>query len=503
MRRIWASIGYDELNWTYTPRGRALHRLVGEDVLSSGPYYVRMHNAFTSGNGASWPAWGAGNPYHELADGTVRYDWSILDRAYDTITAPGGRPLIELGFMPRDLSRARARSTGFAPGSDLGREPYELGDWKQPPRDIARWADLVSAFIQHLVERYGADAVATWRFELWNEPDLPNYWLGTVDEYCALYDATVRAARATLPRVQLGGPATTHRGAEFLSAFLEHLRARGDRPDFISFHVKGASYEPRRVYNPFVDIPPDGPSSEFMLSSIAHSLDVIRRFPEFAGVPVIIDECDPAVGTIYGVYDNPNFVVTNSEHYASMVVQLVTRLLDFSEIELITHWAFYMEAKRWFEGNRVLVDNENVEKPIVNGLRLLERLAHGQRVTLRSDRDDVGGLAVAMEGGLRVLLWHHRDPWWDRGDADVTLQLRGLERRSSRARVWRLDRSHGNSFRRWESLGSPEAPDPDQVDELRQASRLCAEDIAVESGGVRLSLPLHGLALIEISDARG
>jgi xylan 1,4-beta-xylosidase len=26
LRRIWASIGYDEINWTYTNRGKALYR---------------------------------------------------------------------------------------------------------------------------------------------------------------------------------------------------------------------------------------------------------------------------------------------------------------------------------------------------------------------------------------------------------------------------------------------------------------------------------------------
>jgi xylan 1,4-beta-xylosidase len=26
LRRIWASIGYDEINWTYTNRGKALSR---------------------------------------------------------------------------------------------------------------------------------------------------------------------------------------------------------------------------------------------------------------------------------------------------------------------------------------------------------------------------------------------------------------------------------------------------------------------------------------------
>jgi len=69
IRRVWASIGYDELNWTYTPRGTALYRVLGDDVFTGGPYDVRMHNTFTSGTGLSRPAGGGGNPYHEMPQG--------------------------------------------------------------------------------------------------------------------------------------------------------------------------------------------------------------------------------------------------------------------------------------------------------------------------------------------------------------------------------------------------------------------------------------------------
>jgi hypothetical protein len=59
LRRIWASIGYDEINWTYTGRGRALYCALRE--LAETPYHVRNHNALTSGNGLSEPARGSTN----------------------------------------------------------------------------------------------------------------------------------------------------------------------------------------------------------------------------------------------------------------------------------------------------------------------------------------------------------------------------------------------------------------------------------------------------------
>jgi xylan 1,4-beta-xylosidase len=41
LRRIWTSFGYDEINWTYTPRGKRALRTIGD--LAEQPYFVRSH----------------------------------------------------------------------------------------------------------------------------------------------------------------------------------------------------------------------------------------------------------------------------------------------------------------------------------------------------------------------------------------------------------------------------------------------------------------------------
>jgi Glycosyl hydrolases family 39 len=148
LRRIWASIGYDEINWTYTGRGKALYRTLRD--LAEVPYHVRNHNAFTSGNGLSEPARGSTNVYQEAPDGTPVYDWTLVDRVYDTIAGAGFRPVIELGFLPRDLVPAEAQAASWS--RDVGHESYEMdGLWKHPPRDYTRWEELCARFVDHLV----------------------------------------------------------------------------------------------------------------------------------------------------------------------------------------------------------------------------------------------------------------------------------------------------------------------------------------------------------------
>ncbi len=36
-----------------------------------------------------------------------------------------------------------------------------------PPKDPAKWAALITDTLQGCVDRYGVDAVRSWRFEVW------------------------------------------------------------------------------------------------------------------------------------------------------------------------------------------------------------------------------------------------------------------------------------------------------------------------------------------------
>ncbi len=536
LQHIWASIGFDEINWSYSPRGQALLADLSREVIEQ-PYYVRNHNTFTSGNGLSYPAGGSTNIYREDKAGQAVYNWEIVDQVYDVYIKNNCRPLIELGFLPFDLvPQDEAAFTSFGPAYDLGKEPYESGKWKLPPTDYAKWEKLVEAFVAHLVERYGADEVANWYFELWNEPDIPNYWRGTVDEYCRLYDHSVAGATRAFPAVKIGGPATTDRGEKFLRHFLDHCLHQpnyvtgkvGSQLDFISFHTKGAHYNPRRNYGHPVEL--DSPSLSKMLDDIRRSLTVIAEFPELHHLPVFVDECDPAVGTIYGVYDNPNFVVCNNQYYPAFVAAMVGQILELNRqlpvaVRMITHWAFYFEGKRFFEGNRTLATNHNVWKPIMAGLQALGRLG-SQQVGLESSATQnvltsgytnqlhiVDGLATIQEAdngakSLRLLIWHHCDDWTASGDRAVNLQLNNLPfavGQTVQIQHWRIDADHSNAYTEWQRMGQPENPNSAQLETLHQAQRLAQlEEPSTRQVSAKgeleldFSLPTHAVSLIEI-----
>ena len=535
LRRIWASIGYDEINWTYTARGKALYRTLRD--LAEVPYHVRNHNALTSGNGLSEPARGSTNVYQEAPDGTAVYDWTIVDRIYDTIAGAGFRPVIELGFLPWELVPTAAQAASWA--RDVGHESYEMdGLWKHPPRDYGRWEELCVRFVDHVVGRFGRETVEQWHFEVWNEPNIANYWKGSFDDYCRLYDHTAAGVTRALPTARIGGPALARTGdpaaAEFLRRFLVHCVSgrnwatggTGTRLDFVSFHTKGAHYRRRRIYNWQQPIERETPSTGRMIRDIRTGLETVAAFPELAGRPVLVDECDPAVGTIYGVHDNPNFVVTNTEYYPAFLCGMVRRVLDLDRafgdrIAFLTSWAFYMEGKRFFEGNRTLVTNDNLEKPIMNGLRLLGRLADtrlGVESTGRRDapegeepdeEPEVDALAAGGPGRVTVLVWHRADAWWAEGCARVSLELAALPFSGAVVvRHLRLDRDYSNTHAEWERQGRPEDPGSAQLARLHESGRLALLAAPTRetlgpgrSLHLEFPLPIFGLSLLEITPA--
>src|SRR6201997_279341 len=97
--------------------------------------------------------------YREDTHGNPIYNFQYVDDLYDRMLAKGVRPFVELSFSPGPLSPVHNTTFWWrADGS--------------PPSDYGKWADLVHAFVQHCVDRYGIDEVRQWYFEVWNEPNL-------------------------------------------------------------------------------------------------------------------------------------------------------------------------------------------------------------------------------------------------------------------------------------------------------------------------------------------
>ncbi|MEZ4866889.1 MAG: hypothetical protein R3C14_36545 [Caldilineaceae bacterium] len=520
LRRIWRYVGYDEPNYTYTPAGRELLAKLGR--MSDAPYYIRCHFLLCTGDGAPSLKWGSTNIYTENEQGEPVYDFTLIDRIFDTYLAVGCIPFVELGFMPQALTTA--------PADTPYRDP-RYGGWRFPPKDYGRWLELMHTLGKHCVERYGLGEVSKWYWELWNEPDI-FYWTGSVAEYCRLYDYTVAGLTSAIPLAKVGGPGTTSgmnrpESYGFLRAFLEHC-ARGTnavtgqpgtRLDYISFHAKGGGYRAN------AEATKQTPTIHTVVGNVAVSLNVAAEFPEFAGREVVLTECDPdgwAAGTIH---DNVNLFYRNSEYYASYVACTVSKLIDLQaanhlRIDGMLTWAFEFEGRDYFEGFRTLSTN-GIDKPVLNVFRMLAKLG-GARLRLESNaaRDplaqgggdseetppDIAGIAALdASDAIQIFLSSHHDDWDVKGNTEVTVKLTGLPsgQRYAIARSLVAD-GHSNAYSAWLQMGKPQPPTAAQLTALKQAARLETESLpAVQSDGgecsLEMTLPAHSVCLLQFT----
>lgn len=121
------------------------------------------------------------------------------------------------------------------------RSPKEF--WKQPPRDPALFARVM----KELASRYRG-RIASW--ELWNEPDLAEYWQGSAGEFAALIKAGAVAVREGDPNavIVLGG--MSHGPGEFFDTLIyQHQLQRW--VDIIAFHGYPESWDEDRAETVF------------------------------------------------------------------------------------------------------------------------------------------------------------------------------------------------------------------------------------------------------------
>src|SRR5438094_7890383 len=102
LKPIWRFLGADEPNYVYMKNGKKLIGELGE--LAPNRIYFRTHNLLTSGDGTPALKWGSTGAYSEDARGKAVYNWTILDRIFDTYLEGGVRPYVQIGFMPKELS---------------------------------------------------------------------------------------------------------------------------------------------------------------------------------------------------------------------------------------------------------------------------------------------------------------------------------------------------------------------------------------------------------------
>ncbi|MEN9401550.1 MAG: hypothetical protein RL091_253 [Verrucomicrobiota bacterium] len=520
LRTFWRYFGADEPNYATMKDGQKLLGQIGE--LAPRQMYFRAHNLLNTGDGTPAFKWGSTNAYTEDAQGNPVYDWSGIDRIFDSYLARGVKPLAQIGFMPEAMStQPSPYRHSWRPGL-----PYQriFTGWTKPPKDYAKWGELAYQWAKHCVEKYGAAEVNTWWWEVWNEANnQPNgYWGGSAEDFRKLHDYAIAGVRRALPTARVGGPHTAGSGGQFMKDFLDHCLhgtnyatgEKGTPLDFVAFHAKGSP----SMVDGHVRM---GISNQ--LKTIETAFATFASYPELKGTPVIIGESDPEG---CAACQGPQLAYRNGTMYSSYTAASFARKHDLADLHGINlegavTWAFTFEDQPWFAGFRQVASN-GVPMAVFNVFRMFAQMGP-ERLPATSSAEiplteivdrgvrgapDVGVLASRAPHQVAVMVWHYHDDDVTGPDAAVSLAVAGLPTGLKEAKLThtRIDQQHSNAYAEWLRMGSPVAPNEAQYAQLEQSSALTRltgspTTVTIANGATQLAftLPRQGVSLLVVS----
>ena len=448
---------------------------------------IRFHGIFNDEVGLYDPDRKTKDPglAAQAANDASVYNFSYVDQIYDGLLAEHVRPFVEMSFMPKKMASDPAALHAFWYRPNVS-----------PPHDYAAWDAMIAAFAAHLVQRYGLDEVATWKFEVWNEPNI-DFWVGNPKQstYFELYDHTARALKAVSTRLQVGGPSTAQ--AAWVAPFLQHAKENDVPVDFVSTHVYANDTAPN-VLHTDENVPRDKivwRAVEMVHDEIAHSA--------YPTIPLIFSEYNASYA------NEPN--VTDSTYMGPWLANNI-RLCD-GLTQSMDYWAFsdvFEEqgvVRTPFYGGFGLVAADHIAKPTLNIFRILHKLGD-RRIASESDSSLV---TESQAGGLAIALWNYAPPAGTGATYTMPSGPTGPPKSfqlnfknispTAAVEVFRVDEEHGNVLKAFDAMGRPPGDlTQEQVARLQAAGAMAPpERMRLSRGSLQLTVPAHGLAVVVVA----
>jgi len=408
--------------------------------------------------------------YNEDEQGNPVYNFAYVDQVYDGLLKNGVKPFVEISFMPKKLA--------FNPDA---LHPFWYKQNVSPPKSMERWDDLIRHFAQHLVDRYGINEVASWYFEVWNEPNI-DFWNGIPRQrsYFDLYAHTALAVKSVSDRLRVGGPATA--ASAWIPEFLKFAAENRIPVDFVSTHGYADDTTPD-LFGENEDIPMD----DRICRAVAKVHQQIQASPK-PGLPLIWSEWN-----VQGM--------DNSRDTTFVGPAVANTIRECSgQVDMMSFWTFSNVFEEQgpiakpFVGMFGLRAKGGINKPSYYDYGLLHQL--GDR-RIASDAQDV--LVTRSAGGsMAIAAWNLVDPGQHGHTKSLTLVFRNVPA-DARVTIQRVDDDLGNVLPKFAAMGSPLDPKPEQVEQLNRETALGpAESAHLVQGRLNVTLMPDALALITV-----
>ncbi|WP_319501894.1 hypothetical protein [uncultured Draconibacterium sp.] len=451
--------------------------------------------------------------------GKTVYNWQYIDDLFDRMLDLNVRPFIELSFFPKSMAAENSK-TQFWWKANITPDESKYNEWH----------NMLQAFTQHCVDRYGIDEVLTWYFEVWNEPNLVRgFWDGTKSQYFELYKQSVTAVRAVDNRLKVGGPSTSNFVADdrykgekentggftktftaddineldwhgvWIEDFLKYCEKEHLPVDFISTHPYPTDYplDPRTG---------KGRNFSRHVESTVEDMKWLNK--------VLANSAYPNA-EIHLTEWNTSPSSRDKTHDLLLPAAYIVRtnLEGIGLANSLAFWTFtdmFEEkggAPSIFHGGFGLINFQGLVKPSYHAYSMLHQL--GDEKLYKNDymfvsRKSGNGKVVALAYNYPQEFYNEvprgtMQKYENGSSRKLDFSLSGLKP-GAQFKIETLDKDHGNVYNYWEKMGSPEPPTREQIKVLKKAANALKTEIvtADEAGNLNIDREISPWSLVLI-----
>lgn len=127
--------------------------------------------------------------------------------------------------------------------SDAYAYPGPSGNWPGDGGDWTRWETLIEELVRE-ADSKGLQPI----WDIWNEPDLKQFWDRSAEQFFETWKRAVRTIRRVNPKAIIVGPSLANGPCHYLYGFLLSADADNVLPDIISWHDMSLDH-PNNVVN--------------------------------------------------------------------------------------------------------------------------------------------------------------------------------------------------------------------------------------------------------------
>lgn len=431
-------------------------------------------------------------------EGELKYDFRVSDTRLSYLVENGYDLVISYSGIPDCISQ----STEFKTSVSKGKVRYKGKMWNtMPPKDYSLWEEICYEYTKHNIEKFGIETVSRWYLHCFNEPDVRSFFCYNIPktetdaratEYCKLYEAFATGVLRASESLKIGGPALSHI-AEFLRKFLEYVKEKNLRLDYIAIH-NYAGTDPELISSGERRFDVENHIGKYNVY-----LDVIKSVG-FSDREIVVDEWGMSAYGYYNIEECPQFIARENEVFSAYYAKLIKRLIEVAPnlSKLMICLSGQHEMTEDFSGFRNFFTLNDFAKPIYNAHLMASRLCD-KLLSCKTENENLAVVPTKNERGEYSVLISYSSQNFEEDIPEYTEAVCFDENLAGKnLKVYCIDKSTTNPYRLAMKMGV-RFPNDEEKKILREEGRLKPiSDIEYNGKPVEIKLTPNSTYLIQV-----